>query len=198
MPRVDNDAFYRSALAAHGETAEGVHWNSTETQEARFRVLRKFLPEDLSELTLVDAGCGFGDLYCYLERHGDRPRRYVGLDVMEPMVETARTRTGCEILILDVLTDPLPKADYYLCSGAMNTLTREESDQFIRNCYKACETGFVFNLLKGWNTSPIYNFYLPREIKRLGHELNADYQIEEGYLAGDFTAMFIRNQEREC
>ena len=198
MPRVDNDAFYRSALAAHGETAEGVHWNSTETQEVRFRVLRDLLPDDLSGLTLVDAGCGFGDFYCYLERHGERPGRYLGLDVMEPMVETARGRTGCEIRILDVLNDPLPKADYYLCSGAMNTLTREESDRFIRNCYAACDTGFVFNLLKGWNTSPTYNFYLPSEIKRLGQELAADWRIEEGYLAGDFTTAFIKKQEREC
>ncbi|AFL72961.1 class I SAM-dependent methyltransferase [Thiocystis violascens] len=198
MPRVDHDAFYRSALAVHGETAKGVHWNSTETQEVRFRVLRDLLPDDLSGLTLVDAGCGFGDFYCYLERRGERPGRYLGLDAMEPMVEIARRRTGCEIRILDVLNDSLPIADYYLCSGAMNNLTREESDRFIRHCYAASKTGFVFNLLKGWNTSPIYNFYLPREIKRLGQELEADCRIEEGYLAGDFTTAFIKKQAREC
>ncbi len=193
MPRVDNEAFYRGALAAHGETAEGVHWNSTETQEIRFRVLREFLPDDLSDLTLVDAGCGFGDFYCYLTREGEQPHQYIGLDVMQPMVETARERTGCEIWILDVLKDPLPEADYYLCSGAMNTLTREESAQFIRNCYEASTKGFAFNLLKGWNTSPIFNYYQPREIRRLAQELDVDdYRIVEGYLAGDFSAIFLK------
>ncbi len=193
MPRVDNEAFYRGALAAHGETAEGVHWNSTETQEIRFRVLREFLPDDLSGLTLVDAGCGFGDFYCYLTREGEQPHQYIGLDVMQPMVETARERTGCEIWILDVLKDPLPEADYYLCSGAMNTLTREESAQFIRNCYEASTKGFAFNLLKGWNTSPIFNYYQPREIRRLAQELDVDdYRIVEGYLAGDFSAIFLK------
>ena len=34
MPRVDTEIFYGSALDTHGETAEGVQWNSTETQEA--------------------------------------------------------------------------------------------------------------------------------------------------------------------
>lgn len=187
MPRVDNEVFYSSALAAHGATAEGVHWNSVESQEVRFRVLRSLLPEQLSTVTLADAGCGFGDLFCYLDRNGDRPKQYVGLDVMEPMVETARTRTGCEIRVCNIIEDELPEADYYLCSGAMNTMTREETEQFIRKCYEASARGFVFNLLKGWDTSPIYNLYHPREIKQLGREIAVDLEIREGYLSGDFT-----------
>lgn len=197
MPRVDNEAFYRRALAAHGETAEGVHWNSSATQETRFRVLRDLLPKDLSALTLVDAGCGFGDFYCYLQRHGDSPRRYLGLDIMEPMVAAARLRTDCEILLCDVLQDPLPSADYYLCSGAMNTLTRTESDRFMRNCYAACTVGFAFNLLKGRDSSPTYNFYLPREIERLARTLAADHRIAEGYLADDFTTIFLKPMPAE-
>lgn len=190
MPRVDTQTFYESALAAHGETPEGVHWNSTESQEMRFQVMRTFLPEDLSGVTLVDAGCGFGDFYRYLDRCGERPGEYIGLDVMEPMVKTARVRTGCEILLRDVLSDPLPRADYYLCSGAMNTLTRVETRQFILNCYAASATGFVFNLLKGWDTSPIYNYYHTREIEQLGQELNADYRIADDYMVDDLTAIF--------
>jgi SAM-dependent methyltransferase len=192
MPRVDTESFYRSALNAHGETPEGVHWNSIENQEVRFRVLRELLPGDISRVSIVDAGCGFGDFFCYLERRGERAKRYVGLDVMEPMVETARKRTGCEILILDVLTDPLPRAHYYLCSGAMNTLTREETDVFIRNCYEASHRGFVFNLLKGWDTSPIYNLYQPSEIRRLSQDLEAECQIQEGYLSGDFSVALFK------
>lgn len=195
MPRVDNEDFYRGALDAHGETARGVHWISTETQEVRFKVLRGFLPQDLSDMTLVDAGCGFGDLYCYLEREGTSPGRYLGLDVMTSMVETARRRTGREILICDVLRDPLPEADYYLCSGAMNNLTRDEARQFIRNCYHACHKAFVFNLLKGRINSGIYNFFLPREIKRLGEELGAEPRVQEGYLAGDFTTAFFKHHK---
>ena len=190
MPKVDHQAFYLSSLKTHGATAEGVHWTSTETQEVRFRVLCSLLPDDLETLAIVDAGCGFGDLYAYMVREGRAPRSYLGLDVMEPMVVTARERTGQEIRMCDILADPLPRADVYLCSGAMNTLTREESRAFIERCLAASRLGFVFNLLKGWNTSPIYNLYLPREIRRLGQDLDVDYQIHEGYLSGDFTAAF--------
>ncbi len=195
MPKVDNEAFYLSALKAHGETAQGVHWNSVESQEVRFRVLCSLLPEDLPDLRIVDAGCGFGDLYCYMVREGAPPADYIGLDVMEPMVATARARTGCEIRVCNILEDTLPEADVYLCSGAMNNMTREESQAFIERCLAASRRGFIFNLLKGWNTSTLYNLYLPREIRRLAQTLAVDYQILEGYLAEDFTTAFWKRKE---
>ncbi|QIK39006.1 methyltransferase domain-containing protein [Caldichromatium japonicum] len=195
MPRVDTKLFYGCAFEVHGETPRGVQWNSVDNQEVRFRVLREFLSPDLSGLTLVDAGCGFGDLYLYLTRQGEVVGRYIGIDVMAPMVEAARRRTGCEILLCDILDESseLPPADVYLCSGAMNTFTRKETRCFIERCLDASRLGFVFNLLKGWNTSTIYNLYLPREIRALARELGVDCEIREGYLATDFSAAFWKN-----
>jgi len=187
MPRVDTDTFYRSALARHGHTAAGVHWNSTRTQRARFEALRRFLPRDLSRLSLVDAGCGFGDLYCFLLAGGDRPGGYIGIDVVEPMVETARTRTGCTVLLLDVLHDPLPAADYYLCSGAMNTLTRDETQVFITRCFAASRHGLVFNLLQGPDSSATFNECLPEDVRKWTAQLDAEVAMADDYLSGDFT-----------
>jgi len=144
-------------------------------------------------LTLVDAGCGFGDLYCYLKQRNELPRCYIGLDVMEPMVATARMRTGCEILMCDALRDSLPDADYYICSGAMNTFTRDETVRFIKNCFAASRSGFIFNLLKGKNTSFTYNFYLPQDIARIAQVLDAECLVKEDYMIDDFTAVFTKN-----
>lgn len=192
MPRLDNTSFYLDSLTSHGETAKGVQWQSTQSQELRFKVLRKLLPEDLSELTLVDAGCGFGDLQRYLERCSSLPGRYIGLDVMEPMVEVARRRTGCEIRLCNVLEDRLPSADYYLCSGAMNNLTREETWAFIRRCFVASRNGFIFNLLKGTDGPGSYNYQQPRDLLALAQELGAQPRLDEGYLSGDFTMGFLK------
>jgi SAM-dependent methyltransferase len=192
MPRLDNTSFYLDSLISHGETAKGVQWQSAHTQEIRFEVLRKLLPDDLSDLTLVDAGCGFGDLHRYLDRSNSRPGRYIGLDIMEPMVEVARRRTGCEIRVCDLLHDRLPSADYYLCSGAMNNLTRDETWVFIRRCFEASLHGFIFNLLKGNDGPGSYNYQHPRDLVALAHELGADPRLEEGYLSGDFTMAFLK------
>ncbi|MFB1486693.1 MULTISPECIES: class I SAM-dependent methyltransferase [unclassified Thiocapsa] len=192
MPRLDNTSFYLDSLTSHGETAKGVQWQSTQSQELRFKVLRKLLPEDLSELTLVDAGCGFGDFHRYFERCNSLPGRYIGLDVMEPMAEVARRRTGGEIRICNVLEDRLPNADYYLCSGAMNNLTREETWEFIRRCFAASRHGFLFNLLKGTDGPGSYNYQQPRDLLALARELGAEPRLEEGYLSGDFTMGFLK------
>ena len=96
MPRIDVHSFYADSLRRHGDTAEGLHFQSVKTQLDRFRVLRECLPEQLSELTLVDVGCGFGDLLRYLEEHGEAPGRYICIDMHERMVATARGRTGAE------------------------------------------------------------------------------------------------------
>ena len=193
MPRVDTDRFYRSSLETHGHTAEGVQWHSEHSQRTRFKALRKLLPEDLCQLTIADAGCGLGDLYRFLEEHGDKPERYIGIDVVEPMVEAARARIGCTILRLDVLKDPLPQADYYVCSGAMNTLTREETREFIERCFAASTRGFVFNLLCGRDTSYSYNLCMPADVRDWTGHLDADIQIVDGYLHGDFTVALIRS-----
>lgn len=192
MPRVDTQEFYQEAIDRNGATAAGVHWNSRHTQECRFEILRELLPEQISELTLVDVGCGFGDLYCYLAKRDDLPGRYLGLDTLESMVTVARERTGAEIRLLDALTDPLPRADYYLCSGAMNTLTKYETFRFIERCFAASERGFMFNLLHGPDYSDVYNYRQPDEIRQWAEQLGAEVRFREGYLREDFSVAMTR------
>ena len=205
MPRIDNETFYSASLTKHGKTPRGVHWNSQRSQEVRFKTLCRFLPRNLARTSLADAGCGFGDLYLYLQSQRRRPKSYTGLEVMPQMAEEARERTGCEIRSCDILKDPLPEADYYLCSGAMNILTRFETHLFIRRCFEASRKGFIFNLLEGDDASMVYNYFQPEEIKQLGRELGAKIKITRGYLPRDFTAVFYkkgrgkRKEERgEC
>jgi SAM-dependent methyltransferase len=192
MPRIDVHSFYRDCLEKHGETAEGLHFQCADTQIARFRVLREYLPEDLTRLSLVDVGCGFGDLYHYLEQQGGAPGRYIGLDLHEHMVEVARRRTGCDILQGDVLHDPLPTADWYVSSGALNTLTKDETRLFIERCWAAASRGFVFNLLRGQDWSEIFNYRQPHEVESWAADLGAEIAIADGYLHEDFTVALTR------
>ena len=94
MARTDQETFYRSQITRYGLTPQGVALDSARTQRRRFAVLAAQLG-DLRDSTLVDAGCGFGDFYLYLEERGNLPRRYVGIDLVQEMVEAARERTGC-------------------------------------------------------------------------------------------------------
>lgn len=188
MPRVDLDSFYRHALARYGVNAEGVHWHSAEHQQIRFKVLRDLLPARLDRLTLVDVGCGLGDLHGWLAARDDLPQRYIGIDAVADMVELARERIGGgEILHRDVLHDPLPVGDWYLASGALSLLTRAETRPFIERCLAAARVGLVFNLLKGRDHSWTFNYMYPQEMLDLVADLPVTAELVEGYLSEDFS-----------
>jgi len=192
--KIDNTTFYKSALKKHKKSVGALHWNSVESQESRFKVLHQLLPSDLSAFTLVDAGCGFADFYLYLQKRENLPLNYTGLDVMSEMVNIAQEKTKQRILECDILQDELPKADYYVCSGAMNILSKFETHLFIKKCLDASKKAFIFNLLKGKDESMVYNYFLPSEIKKIAKKYECKVEIIEGYMPRDFSVKLSHSE----
>ena len=191
MSRIDNEKFYTAAIKKHGESSRGVHWNTQHSQEKRFEVLLSFIQDD--GFSLVDAGCGFGDLYFYMKKKEIAFTSYTGLDLSPSMVEIAKEKTTQKVYEKDICRDVLPEADYYLCSGAMNILSRFDTYLFITNCFKASKKGFVFNLLMGEDDSLVYNHFYPKELQSLFDDLGAKVSITKGYLPHDFTVFMEKS-----
>jgi len=126
VPRIDNDRYYDASISRYGFSAKGVQWRSQKSQFKRFEILLQKIPQPLETVNIVDAGCGTGALYGYMESTNQLPKHYLGLELKDAFVEAAKEYGGFEVRQCDVLYDPLPQADYYLCSGAMNILTRQD------------------------------------------------------------------------
>ncbi len=170
-----------------------MRWNSKKTQLVRFDNLLSLLPGDLREKTLCDAGCGFGDLHGYLAKKGLLPREYTGIDTLETMCAIASKKTGKKIIRANICHETIPKADFYLCSGAMNTLHPYEAFLFIKNCFDASKEGFVFNILHGEKQSGIYNYLSTRRLEQIAKDLNVAKTVSQtGYLPNDITVMFYK------
>ena len=185
MPRIDQFRFYANALKTHGPTARGVAWRDTRRQRLRFKALLDAV-EDLTLSHIVDAGCGVGDLWRYMQETGRLPARYTGLDSHPEMVRLAREHTKESILRRDLLSDPLIEADWYLLSGTLNLLTRFETLLVLKRCADAAREGVVFNLLKGREREGTYNYWMPKEILKICRPLGK-VTLFEGYLEDDFT-----------
>ncbi len=193
MPRIDNEKFYISAIQKYGISAKGVNWTSTDTQRVRFKTILAMLPSNLSQFTIIDAGCGFGDFYIYLEKRDKIPKKYIGIDSLPDMHAIASAITGCEIIIADITKDEIPDADYLICSGAMNILEKFETYQFIRNCYISSKNGFIFNILHGQKDCDTYNYMSTEQIEQIAKDLGVtDVKIKTGYLDADITVGFFR------
>lgn len=193
MPKINNHTFYIAALRAHGVSARGVHWADEQKQQLRFEIILDLLGDDVSTSTLVDAGCGFGDFYLYLQSRGTMPQRYIGVDVIEEFCDLARDRTEQQILCHDLSRAGVKSQDYVICSGALNILTPFETHLFIQNCYNSAKIGFVFNALYGDKKSATYNYLTKETIEMMAKKLDVGKIVyKEGYIKNDITVGFFR------
>ncbi len=79
-----NEIFYNRFYHKYGKT-----WGTTYSQEIRFA---QFLKVDItSEDTILDIGCGQGELKDYLEFHAQN-YNYTGIDVREPCIKLCKDK----------------------------------------------------------------------------------------------------------
>lgn len=158
-----NYKFYKKAYDKYGIDAKALHWYSKDTQFKRFEVLSSFIKE-IKKHSIIDLGCGFADLLLYFEEKNIKPDIYIGVDCEEFMLDICKKRFVNEsFLKLNLVEDALPKADYLLCSGALNILNKKDFLKAIKNCYEYSKKGFIFNFLTekslhNLNTEEIYEF----------------------------------------
>jgi len=193
MPRIDNEKFYKSAIEIHGTSAKGVNWSSKENQVLRFKIILEMLPDNLNNYSLIDAGCGFGDFFSYMSKKKKLPKKYIGIDSLLDMYSIACENTGCEVLIADIVIDEIPKADYYICSGAMNVLNEFETHLFIRNCFNSSKKAFVFNILHGESDSETYNYFTTKKLQQIAKDLKVKkIVLNDNYMEDDITVGFFK------
>jgi len=98
MPRINNQTFYENAIKRFGCTARGLNWNSKQSQHLRFEIIHELLAHHLPSSKIIDAGCGFGDLYLFFQQKGSLPRKYIGYDMLDEAIFVAHKRTKQPIM----------------------------------------------------------------------------------------------------
>jgi SAM-dependent methyltransferase len=170
---------------------QALGWNGTTGQYARFEALTRI--GDLAQCSVLDAGCGYADLYPYL-RQRYAGVRYYGIEQVPELLEVAQARypdaEGISLRSGDFLQEALPPTDYVLASGALNYRQRDPRFiyQAIETLYGSCQLGLGFNLLS-WEPAgggPLAS-YDPATILSFCHELAPRAELLEGYWEGDFT-----------
>ena len=188
MKKLVNKDFYEKSIKDFGVTAQGVHWNSKFTQYKRFEVLTKCIKKEITNSTIVDVGCGFGEYYKYLSYNHQSPQKYIGIDCEEKMIDICNIRfPNEEFFVQNILIDKLIEADYYICSGAMNILTYDEVELFIKRCFVVSQKGFVFNYLKNVTFNDIKQY----EIEEICKRYTENIIIKDGYLDNNFTIFMV-------
>ncbi len=172
-------------------------WESEAAQLLRFDMLINSV--DLKGKTLLDVGCGMGNLLEYLNLKGINVK-YTGVDILESMIEFAK-RKGLdgEFYCVDVFNENVfagRSFDVIYTSGIFNLNlgnNREFLLKALGKMFTLSGEAVVFNLLH--KDSPDredkYYYHDPAEIKSLIADTFGIKRIEikEQYLKNDFTVI---------
>jgi SAM-dependent methyltransferase len=139
---------YRHSFATYGDTPEAVRWSSA-SQRYRFRVLTEIAP--LESATVLDYGCGKGDLHEYLVEAGYRGT-YTGYDINPELLELARTKyPGVSFEQRDIEQASISEQfEYVLISGIFNNRISDNDSvmrSVLRRCFALATRGLAFNAI---------------------------------------------------
>ncbi len=172
-------------------TVEALGWHDAENQRIRFEILSNIA--NLDGFTVMDVGCGHGDLYPFL-REKYPTINYVGIDNNTSFLDIALERYGDDeqvrFLVGDFTGPEVPPADYVLCSGGLSYHSKDPGfiKSSIEKLFRTCRYGFGFNLLsKVKNPGGILVAYEPDEILNICRQMTTHVQLHDDYLPEDFT-----------
>ncbi|QDU72454.1 class I SAM-dependent methyltransferase [Mucisphaera calidilacus] len=142
---------YRREHAQRGSAFSVTLWNTPESQQKRFRVLKEMVY--LPGKHLLDAGCSRGDLAAWLIEHETPYGRYTGVDGLEEVIAFARRRDlpNTTFVAADLLERPEvlreAGAQVVFLSGTLNTMDFATALRLLESCWAACRETLVFNFL---------------------------------------------------
>lgn len=172
-------------------------YRSDDEQCLRFDALCQW--GDMSEMLVLDMGCGYGDFKVFLDQRYSSVT-YLGLDFVTEFIDTAGCRFAqdhnCDFLCIDFEDAILPKVDVVVASGSLNYRSTQAGHPWsmIKKMWQAAEKGIAFNLLHRhcFAHSKLLCGYESAEVMDFCRQFTDDVRLVSGYLPDDFTILMRR------
>lgn len=185
--------YHRDRILKYGIGSSGaLGWIASEAQIARFKIITDLLG-DLSGKSILDAGCGYGDLRGYL---GNKfpGLRYAGIEQINDFLDIAIEKYGhypeTAFYFGDFILADLPVMDYVVACGSLNYKNSDPTFIFkaITKLFDNCRLGLVFNLLRKIESEEgILVAYDPEIILAHCKTLSKNVVFMDGYYGEDYT-----------
>ncbi len=198
------DHFDKQLRRYNADDPQAVSWNSKESQQTRFRALADI---GITPATSVlDVGCGLGDLCNYLisaGKQGSYDTHYTGIDINPKMIDLAKMRChdiSAHFEVRDILDGEWEERFDYVVASGIFSLEMPDWEQvtwnMIRAMFKLCKVGVTVNFLSTWT---------PREkvtgmcyaspcgiLRRAVLRVTKKVTLRHDYRANDFTVYLYR------
>lgn len=128
---------YKQKFEKFGVSPLSLQWKTKGAAHQRFR---QFWAEiDFSNMSVLDVGCGFGELGNFLTKRYENVI-YKGVDIMPEFINNGRKiYPSLDLEVMDFFKQPKPEVfNTIICSGALNSNvgTEEENIKFRKDAIK--------------------------------------------------------------
>ena len=187
--------FYIPWLSEEEKHSKKLAWESDYNQQIRFKVLTDNI--DLESKSILDVGCGLGDLLSFLTEQGINVK-YTGVDVLSEMIDSAKKfHPKSDFYKINIFKDDISNLGQYdviYASGTFN-LNLQNNYDFLSNVtetfLKLANKYFIFNLLHERSTDKDRTFFYttPEKIVPLFENKKCSVRIVDDYLENDFSVI---------
>jgi SAM-dependent methyltransferase len=190
--------YYNSQFYIYGYDSRSLGWRKG-TQAIRFKNLT--IIGDLEGCSILDVGCGFGDLYGYLKSNGVNVK-YTGVDINRNFIRTAREiYPEAQFIEADFEESVIyGKYDWAFASGIFN-LKIDDNRSFIENTlrkmFKLCRRGLAADFLDTRMALKGSGLYYQDAQAILGFcsKLSDRVRLRNDYLPSDFCVYVYKGNE---
>ena len=187
--------FYQESIDKYSpDHIKALHWNSKTSQEKRFFSIQRI--GDLSGKTILDVGCGTGDLIPFLVKQNIVPAGYLGMDLMPEFIQVAKKRYPKISFICQDFFQTKIKTnfDFVVCNGALNVREKDNMKtlyDFFLKALSESKTGVAITLLKECchyiHDENLFYYEENKVEKFLQKNFKNHFQIYSDYADNDFS-----------
>lgn len=182
--------YYQNLFEQHGFDPKSVGWGKKKgKQSLRFEILCQI--GSLSNSSILDVGCGFGDLFGYL-RHRRLKVRYHGIDINPNLVNIGKKfYPGISIEYRDFEKKKFTKKfDWILASGiTSHGSTYPHLKGVMKEMYRICKKGFAMNFVSDnvdYKTKGLF-YSSPEKILSITKSMTNRFILRHDYMPFEFT-----------
>lgn len=205
---------YSATFEKHGCTLQGVDWgDNVERGEIRYTKILELI--DSSPFSILDVGCGYGELLNRIELSGSGSSNtephfaklvsYTGIDLVQPMIDAAAAKYPKHTFIWgDFLSHEFTgtRFDYVACNGIFTQkLTAGIMDMdaasraMIRKMFDLCDKGIVFNMMSSNVNFMAPNLFYKSPVETLAwvsSELSPHVRLDQSYRMFEYMVYVYR------
>lgn len=180
---IKNISAYNSYLK-NEDRSKIVAWNVTNSQEKNFKLISDNINKDES---LLDFGCGIGDLINYLNKNDKLPSKYMGLDININYINMAKNNyPDYNFMVIDNIKNIKGNYDNVCAIGVFTWfITKKDFIDTINKLYELSNKKVLITTLYSsyinidrysWDSE--YRYYNKKLIKKLFPNFNIKFKIK--------------------